>query len=98
MSKKGLINITGAAESRVAPLMGRILQQEAKGQCLVVASSYVRAQRLATDLSFFVDKTIYVLPPEEEVFVRSVARSENSLCMNTLKRRCCVWQGAWKSN
>lgn len=79
MSKKGLINITGAAESRVAPLMGRILQQEAKGQCLVVASSYVRAQRLATDLSFFVDKTIYVLPPEEEIFIRYEAKARDSM-------------------
>ena len=67
--KKGMINITGAAESRVAPIIGKILKEDEKGQCLVVVSSYVRAKRLATDLSFFVDKTIYILPPEEEGFL-----------------------------
>ncbi len=79
MTKKGMINITGAAESRVAPLIVKILKQEEKGQCLVVVSSYIRAQRLATDLSFFSDKTVYVLPQEEEVFVRYEAKDHDSM-------------------
>ena len=78
MKTKGMINITGAAESRVAPVMARILKDEAKGQCLVVVSSYIRAKRLATDLSFFVDKTIYVLPPEEG-FIRYEAKNHDQL-------------------
>lgn len=81
MTKKGMINITGAAESRVAPVIGKILKEEAKGQCLVVVPSYVRAQRLATDLSFFVDKNIYVLPPEEEGFIRYEAKNHDQMLM-----------------
>ncbi|MCC2864466.1 transcription-repair coupling factor [Anaerovorax odorimutans] len=79
MIKKGMINITGAAESRVAPVIGKILKEEAKGQCLVVVSSYIRAKRLATDLSFFVDKNIYVLPPEEEGFIRYEAKNHDQM-------------------
>ncbi|MCQ4637065.1 transcription-repair coupling factor [Anaerovorax odorimutans] len=79
MIKKGMINITGAAESRVAPVIGKILKDEAKGQCLVVVPSYIRAKRLATDLSFFVDKNIYVLPPEEEGFIRYEAKNHDQM-------------------
>lgn len=79
MTKKGMINITGAAESRIAPVMSKILKEEAKGQCLVIVPSYIRAKRLATDLSFFVDKTIYVLPPEEEGFIRYEAKNHDQM-------------------
>ncbi|MCB6992146.1 transcription-repair coupling factor [bacterium 210820-DFI.6.37] len=75
----GMINITGASESRVAPVIGKILKEEAKGQCLVVVSSYIRAKRLATDLSFFVDKNIHVLPPEEEGFIRFEAKNHDQM-------------------
>lgn len=74
----GMINITGAAESRVAPVIGKILKEEAKGQCLVVVSSYIRAKRLATDLSFFADKNIYILP-EEEGFIRFEAKNHDQM-------------------
>lgn len=77
--KKGMINITGAAESRVAPIIGKILKEDEKGQCLVVVSSYVRAKRLATDLSFFVDKNIYILPPEEEGFLCYEAKNHDQM-------------------
>lgn len=79
MTKQGMINVTGAAESRVAPVMAKILKEEAKGQCLVVVPSYVRAKRLAIDLSFFVGKTIYVLPPEEEGFIRYEAKNHDQM-------------------
>lgn len=90
MAKKGMINITGAAESRVAPVIGKILKEEAKGQCLVVVSSYIRAKRLATDLSFFVDKNIYVLPPEEEGFIRYEAKNHDQMLerLKILKALC----------
>lgn len=74
-----MINITGAAESRVAPVINKILKEEPKGQCLVVVPSYVRAKRLATDLSFFVEKKVYVLPPEEEGFVRFEAKNHDQM-------------------
>lgn len=90
MRKKGLINITGASESRVAPVMGKLLKEHAKGQCLVVVSSYIRAQRLATDLSFFSSKTIYTLPPEEEGFIRYEAKNQDAMLqrLKILKALC----------
>lgn len=90
MMKKGLINITGASESRVAPVMGKLLKEQAKGQCLVVVSSYIRAKRLATDLSFFTDKTIYILPQEEESFIRYEAKNQDQMLqrLKILKALC----------
>lgn len=90
MKKKGLINITGASESRVAPVMGKLLKENAKGQCLVVVSSYIRAKRLAIDLSFFSDKTIYTLPPEEEGFIRYEAKNQDAMLqrLRILKALC----------
>lgn len=84
MKTKGMINITGASESRVAPVIRQILlEQETKGQCLVVVPSYIRAKRLATDLSFFVGKNIniYVLPPDEEGLIRYDAKNHDQLFM-----------------
>ena len=90
MMKKGLINITGASESRVAPVMGKLLKEQTKGQCLVVVSSYIRAKRLATDLSFFTDKTIYLLPQEEESFIRYEAKNQDQMLqrLKILKAVC----------
>lgn len=79
MTAKGMINVTGVSESRVAPVIHKILKEEAKGQCLVVVPSYIRAKRLATDLSFFVEKNVYVLPAEEEGFVRFEAKNHDQL-------------------
>ncbi|MEG2323905.1 MAG: transcription-repair coupling factor [Anaerovoracaceae bacterium] len=79
MTAKGMINITGASESRVAPIMAQINREEKKGQSLVVVSSFIRAKRLAVDLSFFMDKNIYVLPPEEEGFLRYEAKNHDLL-------------------
>lgn len=79
MKTKGMINVTGVSESRVAPVVHKILKEEAEGQCLVVVPSYVRAKRLAIDLSFFVEKNVYVLPAEEEGFVRYEAKNHDQL-------------------
>ncbi len=54
MTKKGMINITGAAEGRVAPIIADIISEE-KGQSLIVVSTVNRARRLTTDLSFLVN-------------------------------------------
>lgn len=79
MTAKGMINVTGVSESRVAPVIHKILKEEAKGQCLVVVPSYIRAKRLATDLSFFVEKNVYILPAEEEGVVRFEAKNHDQL-------------------
>ena len=79
MTKKGMINITGVSEGRIAPIIAEILET-GKGQSLIVVSTLNRAKRLAADLSFFAaDKTIYVLPQEEESFIQYEARSNDEL-------------------
>ena len=74
VTTKGMINITGAAEGRIAPVISDIINGK-KGQSLIVVSTFNRAKRLATDLSFFSARNIYVLPQEEETFVQYEARA-----------------------
>ena len=47
-----MINITGASDGRVAPIIAEILEK-VKGQSLIVVPTFNKAKRLATDLSFF---------------------------------------------
>ncbi|WP_324822599.1 transcription-repair coupling factor [Sinanaerobacter sp. ZZT-01] len=75
---KGIFNFSGVAESRVAPIVS-IVTKERKGQSLIVTSSYGKAKRLAEDLSFFVSKKIYVIPEEEQSFLRYDAKSHQYL-------------------
>lgn len=77
-TKKGMINITGAAEGRIAPIISDIINEK-KGQSLIVVSTFNRAKRLATDLSFFSTRNIYVLPQEEETFIQYEAKSNDEL-------------------
>lgn len=92
VTQKGMINITGAAEGRVAPIIAKILNEK-KGQSLIVVSTFNRAKRLAADLSFFSAeydgeisdnedgkrKQILVLPPEEETMIQYEAKSNDYL-------------------
>ena len=79
MTRKGMINITGASEGRIAPIIADILKT-GKGQSLIVVPTLNKAKRLATDLSFFAaEKKIYILPPEEESFIQYEARSNDDL-------------------
>ncbi len=78
MTAKGMINITGAAEGRIAPIISDIISGK-KGQSLIVVSTFNRAKRLATDLSFFSTRNIYVLPPEEESLIQYEAKSNDQL-------------------
>ncbi len=73
-----MINFTGVSEARVAPIAAYMSKGES--QSLIIVPTYVRAQRLAGDLSFFVkDKDILVMPEEEQVFLRYEARNHDSL-------------------
>ena len=83
MTKKGMINITGAAEGRIAPIAANILNEK-KGQSLIVVSTFNRAKRLAADLSFFSAQKIYILPPEDESLMQYEAKSNDDL-LNRLK-------------
>ena len=61
---KGPVNISGISESRAAPVIAYI-KKEKSGQGLIIVSSQVKARRLATDLSFFYDGSIYVMPEQD---------------------------------
>lgn len=83
MIHKGMINITGAAEGRIAPITANIIKEK-KGQSLIVVSTFNRAKRLAADLSFFSGENIYILPQEEESLIQYEAKSNDDL-LNRLK-------------
>ena len=79
MNAKGIINISGISEGRAMPIAA-VIAEERDSQCLIITSSYSKAKRLAEDLSFFVDRKIYVIPEEEEqLFLRYEAKSHGSL-------------------
>ena len=84
-----MINITGATEGRVAPIIAEITERK-KGQSLIVVSTFNRAKRLATDLSFFSARNIYVLPQEEEALIQYEAKSNDDLLdrMKILRAVC----------
>lgn len=78
-----MINISGAAEGRVAPAAASIICEQ-EGQSLIVVSTLTRAKRLAEDLSFFsamngADDPIYILPPEDESYIQYEAKSNDTL-------------------
>ncbi|MBQ9016088.1 MAG: DEAD/DEAH box helicase [Firmicutes bacterium] len=81
--KNGMINITGASESRVAPLAAELIRERG-GQSLIVAATYTRAKRLATDLSFFheqagIEGPVLVLPEEDARMVAFEAKNNDDL-------------------
>jgi transcription-repair coupling factor (superfamily II helicase) len=73
-SAKGIVNLSGISEGRAMPVASLILNERG-GQCLIITSSYIKAKRLAEDLSFFVDKKIFVIPEEEQLFLQYEAKS-----------------------
>lgn len=74
-----MINIAGASEGRIAPVIAEITE-ERKGQCLIVVPTMNRARRLQTDLSFFSDKkNVYILPEEDDSLAAYEAKSNDTL-------------------
>ncbi|MBQ6401874.1 MAG: transcription-repair coupling factor [Firmicutes bacterium] len=79
MKNKGMVNIAGASEGRVAALAADIISK-GQGQSLIVVPTVIRARRLATDLAFFHGETpIFVMPEEEDVRVAFEARSSEEV-------------------
>ena len=73
-----MINVTGVSESRVAPAAAYYANQ--KDQSIIIVSTDVRAKRLASDLSFFVqDKEIITLPEEEQFLLRYAAKNQDHM-------------------
>ncbi len=77
-SIKDIIHITGVSEGRAMPVASLVIN-ERRGQCLIITSSFVKAKRLAEDLSFFVEKNIYVVPDEDQFFLKYEAKSHGNL-------------------
>lgn len=74
----GCVQISGLSEGRIAPPAG-LISKLRMGQILIVTPNYGKAKRLAQDLSFFTDKTIYVIPEEEQAFLKYEAKSHENL-------------------
>jgi transcription-repair coupling factor (superfamily II helicase) len=74
----GINNITGVTDSRVAYVCADILKNN-QGQCLIVAPSFIHAKRLVSDLSFFVNTKIYLLPSDEETLIHFEAKNRDAL-------------------
>ena len=73
-----LINLTGISETRIAPLAANLIE-ERNGQGLILTTSANRAKRIASDLSFFTDAQIKVLPDVESASFRYEAKSTAEL-------------------
>lgn len=76
-NKRGIHNYFGVSESRVAPVAAHFAQQS--GQAIAVCATYGKARRLAEDMAFFTDKRIYVLPEDEQNFLRYEAKSRTEI-------------------
>ena len=77
--------ITGVSGSVSAYVIASVLRQDRKA--IVIVPGRVRSERLAEDLSFFCDRNIYVLPPDEEVFLKYEAKNQdqNIECAKIIK-------------
>lgn len=71
-----LTNITGLSENQIAPYLAKIKNE---GQALVITPNARRAQKIATDLAFFCDEKIYVLPDFDTADFKYEAKSRDDL-------------------
>lgn len=80
---KRIIGYIGVSDSSVAPLIAQAIKKDKlKGPILLIVSSQNRAMALLSDISFFCDKPVFVMPPRENLFMSYTAKSRE----NTLKR------------
>ncbi len=75
--EKGIVCFSGVSESRSIPVISRLIEEE--GQSLIITAGTARAERLASDLSFFSGREITVMPGEEGFFLRYDARDHEKL-------------------
>lgn len=74
---KEMIGISGVSESRAVPIISDLLSGDEQG--LIITSSALRAEKLASDLSFFSEKEIILIPAEEQVFLKYEAKNHDTL-------------------
>lgn len=72
------LEITGLYDSKTAYSIAKMLKGK-KGRSLVIVSSNVRAQSLASDLSFFVEKNINIIESDEDFLTLYEAKNRESL-------------------
>lgn len=72
------INISGVADRTTAPVCAWIAKQN-PGQILIITPTYVGAKRVAKDLSFFIDKKIFVVPGDDGMLINYEVKNKDSL-------------------
>ncbi|MBQ2042226.1 MAG: transcription-repair coupling factor [Firmicutes bacterium] len=71
-------NYTGITDNQLAPVAARLLKTR-PGQVLIICPSLTRARRIASDLAFFTDQKVFVLPETDPVAFRFEAKSRTDL-------------------
>lgn len=69
-----MIHYWGISENRSARVVSEIIKGK-KVKSLLITANTDESESLAGDLSFFVDRNIYLMPADENVFIRYEAKS-----------------------
>ena len=72
------INLTGITDNQLAPVCARLLKKT-PGQALILCPTLTRAKRVASDLAFFTDRSVFVLPELDVAALRYEAKSRTEL-------------------
>ena len=93
-----MINVTGVSESRVAPAAAYYANQ--KDQSIIIVSTDVRAKRLASDLSFFVQDKEIIAPAGGRTIPAALCgqKSRSHAYPPASASRRCVPVGLWSSS
>lgn len=73
-----VIEITGISDSRSAAVSGKLIEEK-KGQTFIVVPNANRAGELASDLSFFVKRNIYVMDQEDDTLTFYDAKNRDQM-------------------
>ena len=73
--KNSKIAITGAGAQATPYVIAKLLKEGR--QALIIVPGRVRSERLKEDLSFFCNREIVILPPDEEVFLKYEAKNKD---------------------
>ncbi len=73
-----ITNYTGITDNQLAPVIGELLKKR-PGQALIITPSLTRASRIASDLAFFTDQRVFVLPELDAASLRYEAKSRADL-------------------
>ena len=71
-------NYTGLTDNQLAPVIARLLEKR-PGQALIICAGLNRARRIASDLEFFSNQRVLVLPEIDTAAFRYEAKSRADL-------------------